>query len=163
METNSQHRIIDAERLLDDLIVTFDEMMRNAPSIQPRFYIPCFLMQLKLLSQNRKDQDSDTCHHRTLRSHRGATLQVQDRPACGDAEDGKAGAHSERVDSQRWGSLRGYQMHRTINRTLPSQNTFEKNPAGSARPGQHERLDHQRQSPCPHGAGHARQSDGRTS
>ena len=30
------------------------------------------------------------------------------------------------------GSLRGYQMHQTINRTLPSQNTFENNPTGAA-------------------------------
>jgi predicted DNA-binding protein with PD1-like motif len=30
------------------------------------------------------------------------------------------------------GSLRGYQIHQTINRTLPTQNTFENNPTGAA-------------------------------
>lgn len=30
------------------------------------------------------------------------------------------------------GSLRSYQIHQTINRTLPSQNTFEDNPTGAA-------------------------------
>lgn len=30
------------------------------------------------------------------------------------------------------GSLRSYQIHQTVNRTLPSENTFENNPTGAA-------------------------------